>query len=96
MKQRIEEFPNVIPVTEAICKGDVFTKLTCLIMGEGNFARGQMISGLLFLAAEISYICFMVFYGVNALGDLITLCTEAQTKVFNEKTQVYEYVAGLL
>lgn len=93
-KQRIKEFPNVIPVTEAICKGDVFTKLTCLIMGAGNFARGQIISGLLFLAAEIGYICFMVFYGVNALGDLVTLGTEAQTKVFNEKTQVYEYVAG--
>lgn len=93
-KQRIKEFPDVIPVTEAIRKGDVFTKLACLIMGAGNFARGQIISGLLFLAAEIGYICFMVLYGVNALGDFITLGTETQTKVFNEATQVYEYVAG--
>lgn len=93
-KQRIKEFPDVIPVTEAIREGDIFTKLACLIMGAGNFARGQIISGLLFLAAEISYICFMVFYGINALSDLVTLGTEAQTKVFNEKTQVYEYVTG--
>lgn len=93
-KQKISEFPEVIPVTEAIRKGDVFTKLTCLIMGAGNFARGQIVQGLLFLAAEIGYICFMIFYGVNALQNFITLGTKTQEKVFNEAKQVYEYVTG--
>lgn len=93
-KQRTREFPKVIPVREAILKGDVFTKLTCFIMGAGNFARGQIIAGLLFLAAEIGYICFMAFYGVNAIRDFITLGTETQTKVFNEAKQVYEYTVG--
>lgn len=93
-KKKISEFPEVIPVTEAIQKGDVFTKLTCLIMGAGNFARGQIIQGLLFLAAEIGYICFMIFYGVNALHDFITLGTKTQEKVFNEAKQVFEYTTG--
>ncbi|MBQ7840136.1 MAG: sugar ABC transporter permease [Lachnospiraceae bacterium] len=93
-KQRIAEFPEVIPVTEAIQKGDIFTKLTCLIMGAGNFARKQIIQGLLFLAAEIGYICFMVFYGVGALHDFMTLGTETQSKVFNEAKQIYEYTTG--
>lgn len=93
-KKKISEFPEVIPVTEAIQKGDAFTKLTCLIMGAGNFARGQIIQGLLFLAAEIAYICFMIFYGVNALKNFITLGTKTQEKVFNEAKQVYEYVTG--
>lgn len=93
-KQKISEFPEVIPVMEAISKGDVFTKLTCLVMGAGNFARGQIIQGLLFLAAEISYICFMAFYGVNALHNFITLGTKTQEKVFNESKQVYEYITG--
>lgn len=93
-KQKISEFPEVIPVKEAILKGDVFTKLTCLIMGAGNFARGQIIQGLLFLAAEIGYICFMIFYGANAIRNFITLGTKTQEKVFNEAKQVYEYIAG--
>lgn len=93
-KKKIAEFPEVIPVREAIRKGDSFTKLTCLFMGAGNIARGQFIQGLLFLAGEIGFICFMAFYGINALHDFITLGTTTQEKVFNETKQVYEYVAG--
>ena len=58
-KKKASEFPDVIPVSEAIRKGDIFTKLTCLIMGAGNLARKQIIQGLLFLAGELAYI----FYG---------------------------------
>lgn len=93
-KKKASEFPEVIPVSEAIRKGDIFTKLTCLIMGAGNLARKQIIQGLLFLAGELGYILYMVFYGANALHDFITLGTETQTKVFNEATQVYEYTTG--
>lgn len=93
-RKKIVEFPEVIPVGEAIRKGDIFTKLTCLLMGAGNFARGQIIQGLLFLAGEIAYICFMAFYGISAIGDFITLGTATQTKVFNEAKQIYEYTAG--
>ena len=45
-KKKASEFPDVIPVSEAIRKGDIFTKLTCLIMGAGNLARKQIIQGL--------------------------------------------------
>lgn len=93
-KQKIVEFPEVIPVAEAIREGDIFTKLTCLIMGFGNFARGQIIQGILFLAAEIGYICYMVFFGVNSIYDFITLGTATQEKVFNEAKQIYEYTTG--
>lgn len=93
-KKKAREFPDVIPVSEAIRKGDIYTKLTCLFMGAGNLARKQIPQGLLFLAGEIAYICFMIFYGINAMYDFITLGTETQTKVFNEATQVYEYIAG--
>ena len=93
-KKKAREFPDVIPVFEAIRKGDIYTKLTCLFMGAGNLARKQIPQGLLFLAGEIAYICFMLFYGINAMYDFITLGTETQAKVFNEATQVYEYTAG--
>ena len=55
-KKKASEFPDVIPVSEAIRKGDIFTKLTCLIMGAGNLARKQIIQGLLFLTGELAYI----------------------------------------
>ena len=93
-KKKASEFPDVIPVSEAIRKGDIFTKLTCLIMGAGNLARKQIIQGLLFLAGELAYILYMVFYGAKALQNFVTLGTETQKKVFNEATQVYEYATG--
>ena len=93
-KKKASEFPDVIPVSEAIRKGDIFTKLTCLIMGAGNLARKQIIQGLLFLAGELAYILYMVFYGAKALQNFVTLGTETQRKVFNEATQVYEYATG--
>lgn len=93
-KKKASEFPDVIPVSEAIRKGDIFTKLTCLIMGAGNLARKQIIQGLLFLAGELAYIFYMVFYGAKALQNFVTLGTETQKKVFNEATQVYEYATG--
>ena len=93
-KKKASEFPDVIPVSEAIRKGDIFTKLTCLIMGAGNLARKQIIQGLLFLTGELAYILYMVFYGAKALQNFVTLGTETQKKVFNEATQVYEYATG--
>lgn len=93
-KNKIREFPEVIPVSEAFGKGDIFTKLSCLIFGLGNLVRGQIIQGLLFLAVEFGLIWYMVSFGANALYDFITLGTETQTKVFNESTQVYEYLPG--
>ena len=63
-------------------------------MGAGNLARKQIIQGLLFLAGELAYIFYMVFYGAKALQNFVTLGTETQKKVFNEATQVYEYATG--
>ncbi len=93
-QKRNAEFPEGISVTEAIRKGDVFTRLTCLISGAGNLARGQIPQGILFLTGELAYLFFMLSYGIGALADFITLGTVTQTKQFNEKTQVYEYLPG--
>ena len=42
-KKKTREFPEVIPVSEAIRKGDIYTKMTCLFMGAGNLARKQIL-----------------------------------------------------
>ncbi len=85
---------GVVPIRLALTEGDIFTKLTALIMGLGNFARKQWLQGLLFLAAEIAFIGYMATFGVQSLVNFTTLGTQTQTKVFNEATQLFEYQAG--
>ena len=53
-------------------------------MGAGNLARKQIIQGLLFLAGELAYILYMVFFGAKALR--ISFAGYRNTeKVFNER-----------
>lgn len=59
-------------------QGDIFTKLSFLIMGFSNIVRGQIIKGLVFLAAQISFIYYMLMNkgglfrlkGLTTLGEL--------------------------
>lgn len=44
-------------------KGDILTKISYFIMGFGNIFRGQIVKGIAFLAIEVLYIMFMVFFG---------------------------------
>ena len=37
---------------KALAKGDIFTKLSLIILGLGNLVRGQIIKGLMFLGLE--------------------------------------------
>lgn len=74
--------------------GNWQTRLSLVIMGFGNFVNKQIIQGLIYLGIEILYIFYMVTVGVGTLKDFITLGTVAQQEVFNEATQMYEYVVG--
>ena len=51
-------------------KGDWATKLSYIIMGFGNIMKGQIIKGLLFLAAEVAFIAFMIFFGWDKIYNL--------------------------
>ena len=42
--------------------GDLFTRLSFLIMGFANIAKKQIVKGLIYLGFEIGFICFMIFY----------------------------------
>ena len=83
-----------VSVAKALVKGDIFTKMSAIIMGLGNIVRGQIIKGLLFLAMEIGFIFFMMGSGVEFLRGFITLGTESGGEVFNEAKQIYEYTQG--
>ena len=78
----------------AIKKGDIWTKLSMVIMGAGMAAHKQVVKGIIVLAIEVAYIYFMVTAGAGAIGMLPSLGTQEQQKVWNEAKQIYEYTAG--
>lgn len=75
-------------------KGDVFVKLSYLIFGVSNMVRGQIIKGLLFLASEVAYICFMLFFGINYISKFGTLGNVETTETLSADGFTYETVYG--
>ncbi len=62
-------------------KGDIFTKISYVIMGFGNIARGQVIKGFIFFALEAAYIAFMVFFGGFYLSQFFILQVQPEIVV---------------
>lgn len=58
---------------QAFRKGNAITRLSAIILGLGNLAGKQIIKGILYLAIEVSFICFMIFKGINCLAMLPSL-----------------------
>lgn len=79
---------------QAFRKGNAITRLSALILGLGNIAGKQIIKGILYLVLEVSFICFMIFKGINCLAMLPSLGGRPQQEIWNEKLGIYEYVAG--
>ena len=59
--------------------GGLATKLSYVIMGAGCFLNRQIIKGVLFLAAEIGFIAYMVGFGGGYLSQFGTLGTKQAT-----------------
>ena len=89
-----KEFENKYPAADALKKGSMLTRLSALVFGTGCLAGGQIIKGLIFLAAEAAIIFYMIQTGLHNLGMLVTLGELEQQKVWNESRSVYEYVDG--
>ena len=75
-------------------KGDLFTRLSFIIMGIGNFCRGQIAKGILFLSIQMGFTFYMIIAGITALLGLEKLGTNKQEKVFNETTGIYDFIKG--
>ena len=74
--------------------GDLATKLSFVIFGLANMANGQVVKGLLFLALEIGFFCYMATSGIGALMGLTTLGTVEQSMRINPTTAIIEVVPG--
>ena len=80
----------------ALKNGGPLVWLSCLIMGLGNFAAGQFIKGLIFLAIEVAFLGFMVIEGggLHWLGLLPSLGDVETQEVWNDDIMAYEYIQG--
>lgn len=70
------------------------TRVSYLVMGFGNLARGQVLRGLLFLAFEVVFIFYMIVAGVYWLAKFPTLGTVAPGEIYNEIYDSFEWVPG--
>ena len=78
----------------ALKNGGVIIWLSCLIMGLGNFAAGQMIKGLLFLGIEVAFIYYMYNSGLYWLWMLPSLGDTPTQEVWSDELGIYTYVQG--
>ncbi|MBR2604668.1 MAG: ABC transporter permease subunit [Clostridia bacterium] len=74
--------------------GDWKTRLSYVIMGFGNIARGQVLRGLLFLIFEIVFIGYMVLAGVYWMSMLPSLGLVGPHKEYHELLDTYVTVYG--
>ena len=80
----------------ALQNGGPLVWLSCIIMGLGNIAAGQVIMGLLYLAVEIGVIAFLCTGGggIYWISMLPSLGDRPMQEVWNDETGVYEFVMG--
>lgn len=87
---------NPYSLIKALRNGGPVSWLSCLIMGFANIINGQIIKGLLFLAAEIGAIVFMFLPkgGIFWIKQLPGLGWREKEEIWNESKGVYEYIMG--
>lgn len=70
---------------ELFKEGDVATKLSFVVMGAANLANKQYLKGLIFLFSQIAFFYWLIRNGLRALSMLVTLGTQSQGLVFDER-----------
>ncbi|NEG70553.1 carbohydrate ABC transporter permease [Bifidobacterium choloepi] len=85
--------PSPYTLRAALANGDIWTKLSIVVFGLGNLVHKQIVKGLLLLAGEIGFICFMIFSGAKNLSKLPGLGDQVQGQV-QDADGFWHYTAG--
>lgn len=70
----------------AFAKGDIWVKLSAIIMGAGYFARKQIVNGILITLVQIGFIVLTIMFSTPALAKFSTLGTVQLEQVFDPVT----------
>lgn len=79
---------------KVVKEGDIWAKLSMVIMGAANLKRLQLFKGLVFLFLEVAFVMYLFKSGVAAFQNMITLGTKTQGWVFDEALGIDVMVAG--
>ncbi len=80
---------EIVDIFQTFVQGDWKTKVSYLVMGFGNIARGQILRGILFLAMEGVFIWYMVTTGVYWLGKLDNLGDVGPSTTYDPVMDMY-------
>ena len=78
-------------LAKSFIKGDIWTKLSALIMGTGCFARAQIARGLIFLAFQGLFIWYMITRGVYWISMLPSLGLVGPSKEYDAFFDTYVF-----
>lgn len=67
----------------AVIKGDIWTKLSLIVLGAGYFGRKQFIKGILMTILEVGVVLFTALFSSEYIGKLNTLGTVQREEVFD-------------
>ena len=76
---------------DALIHGDVCTKLSFIVMGAGNFLRGQLLRGFAFLALEAVFFWYLITNGLYWIHMLKTLGEVGPSMEYDSFYDTYVY-----
>ena len=88
-KNKYNELFHKAGLGESLAKGDVFTRLSAIVMGLGCAVRGQLVRGLVFLTFEVLFILYMINSGSYWLSMLPSLGKVGPTKEYDAFFDTY-------
>ena len=83
---------EVVDVVKTFIHGDWKTKVSYVIMGFGNMARGQVLRGILFFLFEVVFIFYMIVAGGNWLSQIGSLGIRGPEEVYDPILDNYTYI----
>ncbi len=76
--------------------GSIFTRLSFLLVGFGQIARGQIGKGLFYMLLQAAFVAYTVFFGGSYIGHLFSgdLGKNLAGERWNETLQIFEKIKG--
>lgn len=84
--------PNVL--LQAAAEGNLWTRMSFLVMGTGCIRCKQYVRGLIYLFTEVGFFFFFKNFALQYLSKFGTLGTTTQTRVWNEELQIFQRFPG--
>lgn len=79
---------------QAAAEGNLWTRMSFLVMGTGCIRCKQHVRGLIYLFTEIGFFFFFKNFALQYLSKFGTLGTTTQTRVWNEELQIFQRFPG--